>query len=308
MEDKDLKQEPDNRPEEAIDPEAASDAVPAENAAQSAEAESAPSCGEAVEAADAEKEPSDMNGDEPPVEELSAEEQAKITAAQQKADTKYHEVLGDRRIKKPGKFAARVIAVIVVILLVFFIVAKLPMFYNCMTPGSTDTITNLPELTGSDDFGDAAVGDRVWQLWYEYNENRGENEFNERSPLGDAVSKDIFATAEENIADEYAQVNLLCGTKYDVNNFEDGSVEYLTVIMYKFGSVEESTAYGERKADELGGNHEFKDLLFFKLGMAQATTDNFVYDAWYNGGTYIEIYCTDADIASQIRTLINHNS
>ena len=304
MEDKDLKQEPDNRLEEAIKSEAAPN-VPAENAAQSAEAESAPSCGEAVET---EKAPSDMSGDEPPVEELSAEEQAKITAAQQKADTKYHEVLGDRRIKKPGKFAARVIAVIVVILLVVFIVAKLPMFYNCMTPGSTDTITNLLELTGGDDFGDAAVGDRVWQLWYEYNENRGENEFNERSPLGDAVSKDIFATAEENIADEYAQVNLLCGTKYDVNNFEDGSVEYLTVIMYKFDSVEESTAYGERKADELGGNHEFKDLLFFKLGMAKATIDNFVYDAWYNGGTYIEIYCTDADIASQIRTLINYNS
>ena len=139
MEDKDLKQEPDNRPEEAIDP----DAVPAENAEPIAETESAPSCGEAVEAADAEKEPSDMNGDEPSVEELSAEEQAKITAAQQKADTKYHEVLGDRRIKKPGKFAARIIAVIVVIFLVFFIVAKLPMFYNCMTPGSTDTITNL---------------------------------------------------------------------------------------------------------------------------------------------------------------------
>ena len=304
MEDKDLKQEPDNRPEEAIKSEAAPN-VPAENAERIAETESAPSCGEAVET---EKAPSDMNGDEPPVEELSAEEQAKITAAQQKADTKYHEVLGDRRIKKPGKFAARIIAVIVVILLVFFIVAKLPMFYNCMTPGSTATITNLLELTGGDDFGDAAVGDRVWQLWYEYNENRGEKEFNERSPLGDAVSKDIFATAEENIAEEYAQVNLLCGTKYDVNNFEDGSVEYLTVIMYKFGSVEESTAYGERKADELGGNHEFKDLLFFKLGMAQATTDNFVYDAWYNGGTYIEIYCTDADIASQIRTLINHNS
>ena len=304
MEDKDLKQEPDNRPEEAIKSEAAPN-VPAENAEPIAETESAPSCGEAVET---EKAPSDTSGDEPPVEELSAEEQAKITAAQQKADTKYHEVLGDRRIKKPGKFAARVIAVIVVILLVVFIVAKLPMFYNCMTPGSTDTITNLLELTGSDDFGDAAVGDRVWQLWYEYNENRGENEFNERSPLGDAVSKDIFATAEENIADEYAQVNLLCGTKSDVNNFEDGSVEYLTVIMYKFGSVEESTAYGERKADELGGNHEFKDLLFFKLGMAQATTDNFVYDAWYNGGTYIEIYCTNADITSEIRTLINYNS
>lgn len=304
MEDKDLKQEPDNRPEEAIKSEAAPN-VPAENAEPIAETESAPSCGEAVET---EKAPSDTSGDEPPVEELSAEEQAKITAAQQKADTKYHEVLGDRRIKKPGKFAARVIAVIVVILLVFFIVAKLPMFYNCMTPGSTDTITNLLELTGGDDFGDAAVGDRVWQLWYEYNENRGENEFNERSPLGDAVSKDIFATAEENIADEYAQVNLLCGTKSDVNNFEDGSVEYLTVIMYKFGSVEESTAYGERKADELGGNHEFKDLLFFKLGMAQATTDNFVYDAWYNGGTYIEIYCTNADITSEIRTLINYNS
>ena len=304
MEDKDLKQEPDNRPEEAIKSGAAPN-VPAENAERIAETESAPSCGEAVET---EKAPSDMNGDEPPVEELSAEEQAKITAAQQKADTKYHEVLGDRRIKKPGKFAARIIAVIVVILLVVFIVAKLPMFYNCMTPGSTDTITNLLELTGGDDFGDAAVGDSVWQLWYEYNENRGEKEFNERSPLGDAVSKDIFATAEEDIADEYAQVNLLCGTKYDVNNFEDGSVEYLTVIMYKFGSVEESTAYGERKADELGGNHEFKDLLFFKLGMAQATTDNFVYDAWYNGGTYIEIYCTDADIASEIRTLINYNS
>lgn len=304
MEDKDLKQEPDNRPEEAIKSEAAPN-VPAENAERIAETESAPSCGEAAETAEA---PSDMSGDEPPVEELSAEEQAKITAAQQKADTKYHEVLGDRRIKKPGKFAARIIAVIVVILLVVFIVAKLPMFYNCMTPGSTDTITNLLELTGGDDFGDAAVGDRVWQLWYEYNENRGENEFNERSPLGDAVSKDIFATAEENIAEEYAQINLLCGTKYDVNNFEDGSVEYLTVIMYKFDSVEESTAYGERKADELGGNHEFKDLLFFKLGMAQATNDNFVYDAWYNGGTYIEIYCTDADIASQIRTLINYNS
>lgn len=304
MEDKDLKQEPDNRPEEAIKSEAAPN-VPAENAERIAETESAPSCGEAAETAEA---PSDMSGDEPPVEELSAEEQAKITAAQQKADTKYHEVLGDRRIKKPGKFAARIIAVIVVILLVVFIVAKLPMFYNCMTPGSTDTITNLLELTGGDDFGDAAVGDRVWQLWYEYNENRGENEFNERSPLGDAVSKDIFATAEENIAEEYAQINLLCGTKYDVNNFEDGSVEYLTVIMYKFDSVEESTAYGERKADELGGNHEFKDLLFFKLGMAQATNDNFVYDAWYNGGTYIEIYCTNADIASQIRTLINHNS
>ena len=148
MEDKDLKQEPDNRPEEAIKSEAAPN-VPAENAERIAETESAPSCGEAVET---EKAPSDMNGDEPPVEELSAEEQAKITAAQQKADTKYHEVLGDRRIKKPGKFAARIIAVIVVILLVVFIVAKLPMFYNCMTPGSTATLppshTTLPTVMG----------------------------------------------------------------------------------------------------------------------------------------------------------------
>ena len=64
MEDKDLKQEPDNRPEEAMEPEAAPN-VPAENAEPIAETESAPSCGEAVET---EKAPSDMNGVEPPVE------------------------------------------------------------------------------------------------------------------------------------------------------------------------------------------------------------------------------------------------
>ena len=52
MEDKDLKQEPDNRPEEVIESGAAPD-VPAESAGPIAETESAPSCGEAVEAAEA---------------------------------------------------------------------------------------------------------------------------------------------------------------------------------------------------------------------------------------------------------------
>lgn len=239
-------------------------------------------------------------------EQISAEEQAKIIAAQQKADAKYHEVLGDRRIKKPGKFAARVIAAIVIVFLIIFIVAKLPMFYNCMTPSSTDVISNLLELTGADDFGDANTGDRVWQLWYEYNETSDQNIFNANLPGDMQPSTDIFATANADLAENYAQVNLLCGTKKDINTLD--GVQYLTVIIYKFDSVEQSRAYGESKAEELGGNHEFKDLWFFKLGMTQAKTDRLVYDAWYNGGTYVEIYCTDADIAGEIRALINYNS
>ena len=99
MEDKDLKQEPDNRPEEAIEPEAVPDAVPAENAEPIAEAESAPSCGEAAETAEA---PSDMSGDEPPVEELSAEEQAKITAAQQRRTPNITKFWATGALKNPA--------------------------------------------------------------------------------------------------------------------------------------------------------------------------------------------------------------
>ncbi len=246
-----------------------------------------------------------------PVEELSAEEQAKILVAQQKADTKYHDVLGDRRIKKPSRLTALIITIAVVVLLVVYIIVKLPMFYGCMTPSSTDTIASLLELTDSDDFDGAEVGDVVWYSWYETN-SYGVNTFNYITPLGDDISEVVFVSITENTAS--IQVNLLCGVKQDSNTFEEGSVQYVTVIMYQFSSVSESTAYGVSMAEELGGEHEFKDLWFFKIGAVQATTDDFIYTAWYNGGTYIEIYSTNSeavssyDAASVIRTLINYNS
>ena len=50
-----------------------------------------------------------------------------------------------------------------------------------------------------------------------------------------------------------------------------------------------------------------KNALFYQLGMIKGTGDGYVYDAWYNGGNYIEIYASDAEFAELVRTQINYN-
>ena len=102
------------------------------------------------EVASFDQQPADVNP-APPVEvpvgdihkdvaTVSAEEKKSIDEAQKKAQREYQVAFGDRQIRKPSKFVGITIAVVAFILLAFFIGSKIPMFYNCMVPGSVDTI------------------------------------------------------------------------------------------------------------------------------------------------------------------------
>ena len=42
--------------------------------------------------------------------------------------------------------------------------------------------------------------------------------------------------------------------------------------------------------------------------MAHAETPDFIYDAWYNGGNYIEVYASDKDLAERVRQTLNYNA
>lgn len=244
-------------------------------------------------------------------DEVSEEEKAKIEEAQKKADEQHYDVFGDRKIKKPSRFVARIVIVVAVILVLATVFIKMPLFYNCMTPGSTDLVENLLDYTGTKEFKDAQKGEEVWGVWYTYNENRQENEA-AKMPDGNYAPMDvIFADADRDVDGEFVQTNLLVGKRFDAKLDE---LRFITVIMYQFADgAEESARHLQEQAELYGGAFESKNVLFYQLGMAKAEvkdgdTVKFVYDAWYNGGTCVEIFASDAELAAGVRSTINFNS
>ena len=83
-------------------------------------------------------------------------------------------------------------------------------------------------------------------------------------------------------------------------------VNYVTIVMYDFGSYEKCQSFGEQRADDLGGQHESKTALFYHLGKAQAEKDRMFYDAWYNGNLYVEIFSDSKDLADEMHKIINN--
>lgn len=249
------------------------------------------------------------------IQKVSAEEKKDIEQiqkqAKEKAAREYRGVFGDRQIRKTNKAIGLAIGVVAILLIAFFVVTKIPMFYNCMVPSSDSPLktvfaeTNLKEVEVDDD---------VWAIWYEYDEDTQKIEF-ELLPGSTASnpvepSTNIFANLDPEAIDEaesFYQMNwLLC--KKMSNSAVSEDIKYVTVIWYQFDDVEDSKEYAEiQKAKYADGRYEHKNALFYQLGMVKGTGDGYVYDAWYNGGNYIEIYASDAEFAELVRTEINYN-
>lgn len=245
------------------------------------------------------------------VQTVSADEQKSIDAAQKKAQREYQVAFGDRQIRKPSKFVGRTIAVVVFILLAFFIYTKVPMFYMCLVPGSAQTMESVFVETN---IKEADAGETLWAIWYEYDEERAEEKFNympgstHSSQNPQKPSEKVFANLDEqamDMAESYVQQNWLVCNKVTNSAVDMESVKYATVIWYEFEGVEDSKTYAEIQKAKYNGEYEHKNFLFYQLGMVKATGDGFVYDAWYNGGKYIEVYATDAEFAELVRTEIN---
>lgn len=261
-------------------------------------------------AEEAEAKPAEKSADEIAKEisdEISAEEKAKIDAAQQKADKQYHDILGDRRIKKPSKFVARIIAAVIIILIVVVVITKIPMFFNCMVPNG-DVVKKLNTLMGVSDYEQANTDEEVWRTWYYWDENELAYKPT-RLPNSQVPDKEPYAYADRNLTKNYAEMHMLVGKKQA--GYELSDIKYVTVILYEFDSVDKAREYGQRKAEQytdFGGQHDFQDMLIYKLGMAHAETPDFIYDAWYNGGNYIEVYASDKDLAERVRQTLNYNA
>ena len=249
----------------------------------------------------------DINKD---VKEVSADEKKTIEEAQKKAQREYQVAFGDRQIRKPSKDISITIAVVAFILLAFFVGSKIPMFYNCMVPGNVDTIKNVFEETN---IKDVEQGEDVWAVWYEYDEDTQEKDFNllPGSTVSNpkTPSEKTFANLDEVAMDEaekYVQVNWMLCTK-ETNSAVSEEIRYATIIWYSFEDAEDSKEYAElQKAKYADGQYEHKNALFYQLGMIKGTGDGFVYDAWYNGGKFVEVYASDAELAEKIRTEINY--
>ena len=87
---------------------------------------------------------------------------------------------------------------------------------------------------------------------------------------------------------------------------------YSGVLLILFPQIRKEFAEIQ-KAKYADGRYEHKNALFHQLGMVKGTGEGFVYDAWYNGGYYIEIYASDVDYADStfadyVRTQINYNA
>ena len=249
------------------------------------------------------------------IQKVSAEEKKDIEQiqkqAKEKAAKEYRGVFGDRQIRKTNKAIGFAIGVVAILFVAFFIVTKIPMFYNCMVPASADPLKTVFEETV---LKEVEVGEDVWSVWYEYDEDTQKIEFEllPGSTVSNPVepSKNIFANLDSDAidnADSYYQMNwLLC--QKETNSAVSEDIKYVTVIWYQFDDVEDSKEYAEiQKAKYADGRYEHKNALFYQLGMIKGTGNGYVYDAWYNGGNYIEVYASDAEFAELVRTQINYN-
>ncbi len=246
------------------------------------------------------------------VQTVSADEQKNIEAAQKKAQREYQVAFGDRQIRKPSKMISITIAVVALVLLAFFVGTKIPMFYNCMVPASAQSVE---EIFAESNIKDAEQGEQLWSIWYEYDEDQVKQEFklmpgntyNSQNPQ--KPSEKTFANLDEqamDMAESYTQQNWLVCNKQTNSAVDMESVKYVTIIWYEFESVDDSKEYAEIQKAKYNGQYEHKNALFYQLGMIKGTGDGFVYDAWYNGGKYIEVYATDADFAELVRNEINY--
>ena len=246
------------------------------------------------------------------VQTVSADEQKSIDAAQKKAQREYQVAFGDRQIRKPSKFISVTIAVVIIALLAFFVTTKIPMFYNCMVPASAKAVETLFEETN---IKDAEAGEQLWAVWYEYDADEAKREFklmpgntyNSQNPQ--KPSENVFADLDEtamDMADSFAQQNWLICNKKTNSAVDMEGVKYVTVIWYEFESVEDSKTYAEIQKAKYNGQYEHKNALFYQLGMVKGNGQGFVYDAWYNGGKFVEVYATDAAFAELVRNEINY--
>ena len=235
-------------------------------------------------------------------DEISEEERLKAEEAQKQADERYHGMFGDRRVKKPNKMIMRAVIAVFIIVAIIVTITKIPTFYGCTLPSSPSSLEALKDSATEQAFKDADIGDEVMLVWYEKTLS-GENDFN-TFPDGTQMKQDVFVDVGEYGEKNKFQVNLVVGVKESSKKIID--VNYVTIVMYDFGSYEKCQSFGEQRADELGGQHEAKTALFYYLGKAQAEKDGMFYDAWYNGNLYVEIFSDSKDLADEMHKIINN--
>ena len=251
------------------------------------------------------------------MQDVSVAEQKNSEEAQNKAKEKvreYRGVFGDRQIRKTNKTIGLIIGIVSIVLIAFFVVNKIPMFYNCMVPTNSDSLKTVFEETN---IKEVETGDEVWAIWYEYDERSDRTTINFLPGVGNEkkASSNIFANLDASAMDEaekYYQMNWMVCQK-ETNSAVKEEVKYFTVIWYQFDSVEDSKEYAGIQEAKYNGEHEYKDVFFHQLGMVKGTGDGFVYDAWFNGANYIEIYAPDVEykdstLIDYIRTQINYNA
>ena len=186
------------------------------------------------------------------------------------------------------------------------------MFYNCMVPANAKTVEGVFVETN---IKEAEQGDQLWAVWYEYDADEAKKEFklmpgntyNSQNPQ--KPSEVTFANLNEDAMDKamaFTQQNWLICNKVTNSAVDMDSVKYVTVIWYEFEDAEYSKEYAEIQKAKYNGQYEHKSVLFYQLGMVKGSGEGFVYDAWYNGGKYIEIYATDAGLAELVRNEINY--
>jgi len=244
------------------------------------------------------------------IKEVDDSEKEKIEEAQKKANKEYHAVFGDRQIRKPSKTISLVIAIVAFLFVGIFIITKIPLFYNCLVPTNKQAMLSIFEETN---IKEVESGSDVWLVWYEYDEDTGFREFNQRLPgstfenpiyPSDEIFADLDEEAVEN-AVEYCQQNWLVDKKL-TNQALAGEAKYVTIIWYQFDSLEESKEFAEKQEEKYGGEFEEKNVIFHQMGMVRGSAENHEYLAWYNGQFFVEVYASDEDLLKAVRNKVNY--
>ena len=188
-------------------------------------------------------------------------------------------MFGDRAkaSKKIPKWLGRIIAVGVLIAIVVILFVKFPLFYNCVTPPSTDRFNTYVEGL-SLEVWEGVLGkptDEYPANFAEINETNGA----EQSAKGGVVFVDD-ETKEKKFA------NIYC---------------------YQFKNKSESKTYANFVKDsnvQHEGDVVFKNAIY-SMGSVWYSTDNYYYLGWFCGNMFIEVYASDKGIAELIRGDIN---
>ena len=214
-----------------------------------------------------------VEGEENVAESIAEDEKKLVEKA------KRQNLFGDRTraTKKIPKWLGRIIAVGVLIAVVVILFVKFPLFYNCVTPPSTERFDSYVEILNLEKW-EGVLGnptDEYPNNFAEISETNGA----EKKAKGSVVFVDD-ETKEKKFA------NIYC---YQFSN-KDGPKEYTNFVK------DANAIYGSEAV--------FKNAVY-SMGSVWYSTDNYYYLGWFCGKVFVEVYASDKEIAELIRGDIN---